>query len=251
MILLRKLKIAIFLSLLIVSLGNVVLSNAIEFEGKINKNIYVRDINLSNLTKKEAMEKINKALDENNSFSLIFDEKEYSFCKNDVGTSYDVEEVVEKAYNIGRDKGIIANMKTRSSLAMGKKVILDYSITYDEKKLDKYLKELNKKIYIKPTSATIRIINGKIVITKEKNGYKLNEDELKNTIIRKIKDMDNKDEIIPTLSVKPFYSYKELSKINTVLGSFETYFNANNYNRSNNIKLAANATSNRSEERHV
>ena len=149
MILLRKLKIAIFLSLLIVSLGNVVLSNAIEFEGKINKNIYVRDINLSNLTKKEAMEKINKALDENNSFSLIFDEKEYSFCKNDVGTSYDVEEVVEKAYNIGRDKGIIANMKTRSSLAMGKKVILDYSITYDEKKLDKYLKELNKKIYIK------------------------------------------------------------------------------------------------------
>ena len=73
MILLRKLKIAIFLSLLIVSLGNVVLSNAIEFEGKINKNIYVRDINLSNLTKKEAMEKINKALDENNSFSLIFD----------------------------------------------------------------------------------------------------------------------------------------------------------------------------------
>ena len=157
MILLRKLKIAIFLSLLIVSLGNVVLSNAIEFEGKINKNIYVRDINLSNLTKKEAMEKINKALDENNSFSLIFDEKEYSFCKNDVGTSYDVEEVVEKAYNIGRDKGIIANMKTRSSLAMGKKVILDYSITYDEKKLDKYLKELNKKIYIKPTSATIRI----------------------------------------------------------------------------------------------
>ena len=106
------------------------------------------------------MEKINKVLYDNNSFSLIFNEKEYSFCK--------------------------------------------------------YLKELNKKIYIKPTSATIRIINGKIVITKEKNGYKLNEEELKNTIIRKIKDMYNKDEIIPTLSVKPFYSYKELSQINTV-----------------------------------
>ena len=38
MIFLKKLKIAIFLSLLIVSLGNVVLSNAIEFEGKIYKN---------------------------------------------------------------------------------------------------------------------------------------------------------------------------------------------------------------------
>ena len=244
MILLRKLKIAIVLSLLTVSLCNIVSSNAIEFEGKINKNIYVRDINLSNLTKKEAMEKINKILDDNNYFSLTFNGEKYNFSKSDVGTDYDVEEVVEKAYSIGRDKGIIENMKTKSNLAMGKKVILDYSITYDEKKIDKYLKQLNKKIYIKPKSATIRIINGKIVITKEKYGYRLNENELKNTIITKIKNMDNKDEIIPILSVKPFYSYKDLSKINTVLGSFETYFNENNYNRSNNIKLAANATSN-------
>lgn len=244
MIFLKKLKIAIFLSLLIVSLGNVVLSNAIEFEGKIYKNIYVRDINLSNLTKKEAIEKINKMLDNNSSFSLNFNDKKYVFSKDNIETDYNVEEVVEKAYSIGRDKGLFSNMKTRSSLAMGKKVILDYSITFDEKKLDKYLKELNKKIYKKPKSATIRIINGKIVITKDKNGYKLNEDKLKNTIIRKIKDIDNEDEIIPTLSVKPLYSYENLSKINTILGSFETYFNTNNYNRSNNIKLAASATSN-------
>ena len=81
MIFLKKLKIAIFLSLLIVSLGNVVLSNAIEFEGKIHKNIYVRDINLSNLTKKEAIEKINKALGENISFSLVFGDEKYIFKK--------------------------------------------------------------------------------------------------------------------------------------------------------------------------
>lgn len=244
MIFLKKLKIAIFLSLLIVSLGNVVLSNAIEFEGKIYKNIYVRDIDLSNLTKKEAIDKINKILNNNNSFSLNFNDKEYIFSKDNIETDYNVEEVVEKAYSIGRDKGILSNMKTRSSLAMEKKVILDYSITFDEKKLDKYLKELNKKIYIKPISATIRIINGKIVINKEKNGCKVNEDELKNTIITKIKNIDNEDEIIPTLSVKPRYSYDDLSKINTILGSFETYFNTNNYNRSDNIKLAASATSN-------
>lgn len=244
MILLKKLKIAIFFSLLIVSLGNVVLSNAIEFEGKIHKNIYVRDIDLSNLTKKEAIKKINKIIDDNNTFSLSLNDEKYVFSKSDIETDYNVEEVVEKAYSIGRDKGIISNMKTKSSLAMGKKIILDYSIAYDEKKLDKYLRELNKKIYIKPTSATIRIIDGKIVITKGKNGYKLNKNELKDIIIRKLKDMNNEEVVIPTLSVKAFYSYNDLSKINTVLGSFETYFNPNNYNRSINIKLAANATSN-------
>ena len=60
MIILRKLKIAIILSLFIISFSNVVLSNAIVFEGKIQKNIYVKDINISNLTKEEAKEKINK-----------------------------------------------------------------------------------------------------------------------------------------------------------------------------------------------
>lgn len=244
MILLRKLKIAIFLSLLIVSLGNVVLSNAIEFEGKIYKNIYVREIDLSNLTKEEATEKINKTLESKNCFSLIFNNEKYIFSKNDIGVDYDVNEVVEKAYSIGRDKGLVSNIKTKSSLSMGKKIMLDYSITYDERKIDKYLNEMNKKIYIKPKSATIRIVNGKIVITKEKNGYRLNEDELKNIIIEKIKNINNEDETIPTLSVNPLYSYDDLSKINTVLGSFETYFNTNNYNRSNNIKLAANATNN-------
>lgn len=244
MILLKKLKITILLSLLIVSLGSVVLSNAIEFEGKIHKNIYIRDIDLSNLTKKEAIEKINKTLDDSSSFLLLFNNEKYVFSKYDIETSYNVEEVVKKAYSIGRDKDIISNIKTRSSLSMGKKVILDYNITYDEKKLEKYLKELSKKTYIKPINSTIRIINGKIVITKDKNGYKLNREELKNTIITKIKNMDSKDEIIPMLTVKPFYLYDDLGEINTVLGRFETYFNTNNYNRSNNIKLAANATSN-------
>ena len=42
MIILKKLKIAILLSLLIVSFDNVVLSNAVGFEGKIHKNIYKR-----------------------------------------------------------------------------------------------------------------------------------------------------------------------------------------------------------------
>ena len=54
MILLRKLKIAIFISLIFITFSNVVLSNAIGLEGKIHKNIYVRDINLSGLTKEEA-----------------------------------------------------------------------------------------------------------------------------------------------------------------------------------------------------
>ena len=104
--------------------------------------------------------------------------------------------------------------------------------------------ELNKKIYKKPKNATIRINNGQIIITKEKNGYKLNKDKLKNTLVEKIVNMDCSEEIIPIITIKPVYLYEDLSKIDTVLGRFETYFNSQNYNRSTNIKLAASATTN-------
>lgn len=42
---------------------------------------------------------------------------------------------MEKAYNIGRNEGIISNIKIRSDLHFGKKVILDYNITFDQKNL--------------------------------------------------------------------------------------------------------------------
>ena len=244
MIILKKLKIAILLSLLIVSFDNVVLSNAVGFEGKIHKNIYVRDIDISNLTREEAKNKINKIIESNNSFILNLSENKYVFLKEDIDVDYNVDDLIETAYGIGRNEGIISNIKTIGNLRLGKKIILDYRITYDEKKLNKYLMELNKKIYKKPKNASIRINNGQIIITKEKNGYKLNKDKLKNTLVEKIVNMDCSEEIIPIITIKPVYLYEDLSKIDTVLGRFETYFNSQNYNRSTNIKLAASATTN-------
>lgn len=133
MIILKKLKIAIILSLFIISFTDVILSNAVIFEGKIQKNIYIRDINISNLTKEEAKEKINKNLSTYNSFSLKLNEDEYIFKNKDIDVDYNVDEIVEKAYEIGRNEGFITNIKTRSNLHLGKKIILDYSITFDEK----------------------------------------------------------------------------------------------------------------------
>lgn len=171
-------------------------------------------------------------------------ENKYVFLKEDIDVDYNVDDLIETAYGIGRNEGIISNIKTIGNLRLGKKIILDYRITYDEKKLNKYLMELNKKIYKKPKNATIRINNGQIIITKEKNGYKLNKDKLKNTLVEKIVNMDCSEEIIPIITIKPVYLYEDLSKIDTVLGRFETYFNSQNYNRSTNIKLAASATTN-------
>ena len=94
MIILKKLKIAILLSLLIVSFDNVVLSNAVGFEGKIHKNIYVRDIDISNLTREEAKNKINKIIESNNSFILNLSENKYVFLKEDIDIDYNLDDLI-------------------------------------------------------------------------------------------------------------------------------------------------------------
>lgn len=244
MIILKKLKIAIFLSLIIVLFNNVVLSNAIKFEGKIHKNVYVRDLDLSNLTKDEAKNKIDEILKDNDSCVLKMNNREFVFSKDEIDVDYNIDELVEEAYDVGRSEGIIHDLKLKANLNMGHKVILDYSITYNEKKLENYIKYIAKEVYKRPVDSTISVNNDNIIVTKDKYGYKLNKNELRQALISNIDNIDKKDVIIPISEIKPYYSYSQLSQVNDVLGRFETYFNTKNENRSSNIKLASDATNN-------
>lgn len=242
MILLKKLKIAIFMTLVFISLSNVVLSNALSFEGKIHKNVYVRNVNLSYLTKDEATIKINDILNDKNSFILKINDKNYIFNKEYIDVDYHVDEIVNKAYSIGRDEGIISNFKTKTDLDLGEHKVLQLNCTYNERKLNDYLRCLNEEIYTCPINSHIVIKDDNVFVTQDKYGYKLNTEKMKAIILDKVKNLDCKEESIPIIIIKPEYSYEELSKIDTVLGRFYTKFNPKNENRVSNIRLASKAT---------
>lgn len=244
MITVKKLKIAILITLIITSLSNVVLSNAISFEGKIHKNVYVEEMDLSNLTKKEALNKINSLIANNNSFTLSRDDKKYTFDKSYIDTNYNVEEAVKKAYSIGRNNGFIKNIKMKADLDLGDKITINLSYEYNHKKLDDYLNCLNKEIYKQPIDSMVRINNGEIIVSKEQYGIELDKNKMTSIINSKLKNLNSTNEAIPVVEVEPKYFYSDLSKINTILGRFETRFNPRNENRSNNIKIAARATNN-------
>ena len=135
MIFLKKLKIAIILSFIFISFGNLVLSDASSFIGYIHKNVYVRDINLSGLNKKEARKKINDKVDEHGSFTLTFNDKNYVFKMEYIDLNYNIDEIIDVAYSIGRSEGIISDFKTKTNLSLGEKVVLDFSYEFDEQKI--------------------------------------------------------------------------------------------------------------------
>lgn len=240
----KKNKIISLLIVAIFFLGNIKLVQGFEREGKIHKNIYVEDIDLSNLSKKEAKDKITKVINENNELILKFSEGNYKINKNDLGVSYMVNEAVEEAYNICKENKFIEDMKMKINLDLGKKKIITLKYNYDDQKLNESIENVSKKLYVSPVNATIRLDNGNFLTTKEAYGRIIEGDILKEKFIQSFEDIYVNSIDIPEQSIEPKYKEDELLKINTVLGTYETYFNPKVINRVENIKIASNATKN-------
>ena len=239
----KRLKpLVILVIIFMIAQSNVVL--AFDLDKKINKNVYVNNIELSGLTKEEAREKLLYNVKENRYFVLSYENKEILIDKNILDVEYEIDNLVKKAYEVGRDEDIISNIKTKVSLMRGNKVVIPLSYKYNMEMVDKLIEDCNKNIYLNPIDATAKVIDGQICVTKEMYGRKVDESKLKKDIIDNIKNLDSREIEICIKTLKPKYTYNQLKKIDTVLGSFETYFNISNENRTNNIEVAALATSN-------
>ncbi|SCH99030.1 Uncharacterized vancomycin resistance protein [uncultured Clostridium sp.] len=240
----KKNKIISLLIVAIFFLGNIKLVQGFEREGKIHKNIYVEDIDLSNLSKKEAKDKITKVINENNELILKFSEGNYYINKNDLGVSYMVNEAIDEAYNVCKENKFLEDIKVKINLDLGKKKIITLKYNYDDQKLNECIENIGNELYISPVNATIRVDNGKFVKTKEVYGRNINKDILKEKFIQSFEDIYVNSIDIPEQNIEPKYKEDELSKIDTVLGTYETYFNPKVINRVENIKIASNATKN-------
>lgn len=238
---LKKDKLLVMLVIIFIVINNSIIY-AFDLEGKISKNVYVGNIDVSNLTIDEARDKVNSYIEKNRYFNLVYNDEKIMVDKNTFNIDYRVEQLAEKAYNVGRDKDIITNVKTKISLKKGNKEIIPIVSYYDISKIDKLIKNLNTQFYISPVSANAKVVNDFVVVNKGSYGQEVDKDKLKNIIIYKIENLDSKECQIPIRVLNPKYTYKQLSKIDTLLGSYETHFNPKNINRVNNMSVATHAT---------
>lgn len=239
----RRIKI-VLLSIGIFFLQGTVLSTALEIEGKIHKNIYIDNIDVSKLTINEAEDKIESFINNSRELNLTYKGNIYKINLNNFEVNYKIKDSVKEAYEIGRSKNTISNIKTKSKLDLGNKEVIGLKYSYSDEKIDKYILYIKNQIEKEPINAKIRMDNEKLVVEKEEYGISVNEKYLKDKIVNKIDTLKNSSEEIMITKVKPKHVHEELAKINTELGSYETYFNKDNKNRVNNINVASYYTSN-------
>ena len=157
---------------------------------KIVKGIKIRDIDVSNLTKEEAISKVTEAIELEfmREADLYYTEDYKSSIKPvQIESGYNIEEAVDNAYKYGRDGNIIVDNYNILFASLSEKVI-DMNFTYNEESLDSIVNDIASKIPGKVIDYNYSIEEDELVVTKGTKGVKVDTEKLKTDIVDEIKD---------------------------------------------------------------
>ena len=236
-------KICILLGIILVIFLVAIVSLSIIINGdKICKNTYVNNINIGNLTKEQAIEKLDDVYKLNN-IEFKYKDKQFKISPNEINFNYNIIQTTENAYNINRRGTFIENVKQTVSSLLGKKNTISLSVSCNEEKLKSYIEQLSKEINVPMKNAEISIQNSNIQIQKDEDGIKLDENK---TFINSIKELEKGNTNIELVveNIQPDIKEENLENIDTILGTYSTKFDSSVSGRSHNVKLAAKSTSN-------
>ena len=205
------------------------------YNGRIAKNIYIEDVDVSNLTKQEALDIVNAKYPIKN-LKLSYNNEEYTINAKDVDLSYNTKQVVDEAYNLTREKSYLSNVMTYMRTKFGGHD-LGIKVSYDEDKLDKEIGQVSKQINKKYVDATISVSGG-ITVKESQTGLKCDDETNKKAIEKAYKDKNYETVALKVDVTQPRVKTEDVKSIDTVLGSYSTTFNQSQYGRNYNITLA-------------
>ena len=216
------------------------------FENVFAENVYIEDLAVGGLTKEEAKAKLEQTIsDQISKQILVFTNEERSLEVpfTDLGITYNINETLDKAFNVGRDE----NFFTKYDIAkngLETKQVFELSRSIDESKIDDALKTCADKFYVEPINATLERKNKQFITTKEVNGVALDISATKEkalAILNEITDSDaHKIEVEAVMEeVIPEWTAHSLQDVQTLVSSFSTSYNNASANRNENLKVAS------------
>ncbi|WP_373601568.1 VanW family protein [Paraclostridium bifermentans] len=235
-------KLYIIVSIIIIAIVSISIALFIQSKNnKIVKNVYIENINVGGMTRAEASKKLKESFKEKN-ITLKFENKNWDVDYKDFNFNYNIEKTIDDVYEINKGNNIANNIIETAKAILGNDTKVNIEMNYDNKKLESIINDIAKDINKKSENATIDINGDEINITSEKMGAKVNVAETLKNIKSSLEKHNFICEIVTTKD-KPNITKLKLENINTILGSYSTNFNGGISGRNQNIKLAAQRTS--------
>ena len=209
---------------------------------KIANNTYIKDIDVSNLSKKEAREKLLKEC-KIETITLSYDNREWNIDPKDIDVNYDINKTIDNAYNVNRKNNILKNIINTLKFNFGEQNNITLVVDCDELKATSELEKISKDIDVKMENARLNVINNNIKITEEKAGIEVDIKATLSNLKKSLQEGAVEESLVVT-KVEPEIKTEDLKDVNTLLGSYQTVLHDVSPGRIENIKIATTRTSN-------
>lgn len=232
-----------FLGLIVGSIWGLNIENE-KWSQLIYNDIKIADIDLGGKTKKEARNMIKTQYINdirNKKLYVTIDDKTCSIDKYHLIKSYGMDNVIDKAFNFGKNLSIIEQHKL---IKMGSNKAYSLDLICNDEAIKKFISGIEKEINKSPTDAIIKMsIEGTIQIQSDIKGSIVEREKLYQCIEDAIKTGRSGDIYInaPVKKTESEITKSKLSGINTCISSFSTSFKSSSFMRANNINVCINA----------
>lgn len=210
-------------------------------EKTIKSGIYAENVDLSGMTKEEALQAVGNFVDglKDTSITLLTGaDSKVVVTAGELGISWANPELVTEALEVGTRGNVIERYKELKDLEHHN-LVFAIELSFDQQAISDFLTFTCSKYDVEPVDMSLVRENGEFKIVEGRNGYVLDVE----TSIDRINDHLTGDwdyrPCVIQLDVevrKPKGSVEELSQVTDVLGSFTTSFSGSSADRKANIQ---------------
>ena len=198
----KKKIVVIICILLIVFIFSIIFAIINMGNDTILKGISINGIDVSKMTKQEAVNALTKLTEEkiNTEVGINYNQKTEEETNIDIASleiNYDINDIVDEAYNIGRINSIFINNFDIINTYINKKD-LKMNISLNEESLNQTIDSIDSNLPDKLIQTSYYIEDKNLIITRGTPGNVLKVESLKENIYKYLEDLTSKVEIIDT-----------------------------------------------------
>ena len=199
-------------------------------------------VDIGGLTKKEAEQKLNKILEQEQkqiNLEIKYEDKVWNYDESDFEIKTNIHNILETAYKTNRKSGYLnklKNLKKIKKMGFSSDIAINYVLTGIDEKINNICEEVE----FDATNSEIKYnkTNKNFDISKSKQGLKIDREKLYNDIVDSLKKDSFAKVTIQTINTQPQITEDQLIKAKTKQSAFSTNYSKSNIDRKNNIKLA-------------
>ncbi|MGB7604605.1 MAG: VanW family protein [Lutisporaceae bacterium] len=211
----------------------------------IQPNMSISGIDVSGLTRYEAENRLKNIYEEKISEAFIllkFENKEWKIGYKDLAYSYNIEEAVDKAYSVGHTGDVFKRLVETVNARL-KPHSFEVESKYNTEPIYKLIDQIAVEIDQDVIDATIRYKGKGFEITDETIGRILDKEGTLTSVTNQLHNVEIGLLELPVEIVEPVVKRADLAHVQDKLGEFSTKFNAADFDRTTNIKVATSSAS--------